>query len=111
MKLLRGEGADPIKSFDKGKYIDKSRIVTDVTGGKRKIGTGEFVKSKIVQKGRADIVCFYKGEMLNLEVKVGRDKQSDAQVAEQARAERNGERYIIIKTVDDFLNVFNKNWK
>ncbi len=49
--------------------------------------------------------------MYNLEVKVGADRQSDAQKVEQARCEKMGEKYVIIKTVDDFLCIFDGQFK
>jgi hypothetical protein len=47
--------------------------------------------------------------MYNFEVKVNKDTQSDLQKKEQARAEANGEIYIIIKTVDDFMTWYEAN--
>lgn len=111
IKMLKDIGADPVKVQDTGKYIDRSRTVTDVLGRKRTIGSGEWVKDKTVKPGRADVRCFFNGKMYNLEVKVGADRLSDAQKKEQVRAATNGEEYVIIKTIDDFLDIYDKNWR
>jgi len=103
IKVLRYEGCDPIKAPDKGRSIDMSKTVKDVTGMVRIIGSRVFVKDERVQVGRADVKCYHRGQMVNFEVKVGSDRQSEAQKAEQQRAESNGEVYLIIKTIDDFI--------
>lgn len=104
VKVMRSLGADPIKADDKGITVDKTEQVTDVMGRQRTIGSVQWVKNTKARPGRADIVVFYKG-MLNLEVKVGNDRQSPDQLREQQRAEQNGEQYIVIKTIDDFLSI------
>jgi hypothetical protein len=103
--VLRNRGADPIKAQDKGRSVDGSKVVTNVLGHERRIGGRIFVKDKNVKPGRADIRVFYGSKMLNLEIKVAHDRMSDAQKQEQQRAEANSERYVIIKTVDDFINL------
>lgn len=101
--ILRNEGADVIDSADKGQKIDTSFTSKDVTGREQFIRQSVFVKSGNVNPGRADRKAFVFGRMVNFEVKVAYDKQSDLQLKEQARAEKNGEVYLIIKTVDDFI--------
>ena len=102
-KVLKSKGADPQKANDAGTYRDNTKIVTDIIGIQRKIGSGNWTKTSNVKPGRADITCFFKGRMLNLEVKVGNDKMSDLQKIEEIRAKNNNEEYIIIKTIEDFL--------
>lgn len=111
LKMLRAKGADPVKVQDSGKYIDNSKTVSDILGILRIIGSGEYVKDATVRPGRADVRCFYNGKMYNLEVKVGADRMSEAQINEQQRATLNGEEYVIIKTIDDFLDIYNENWR
>lgn len=105
VKILRSLGADPIKAPDKGTYRDNSKVVTDVVGFQRKVGSGQWTKNKNVRPGRADIKCYFNSKMHNLEIKVGKDRMSEAQKREQQRAEANGEVYMIIKTIDDFLTL------
>ncbi len=110
VRLLRAKGSDPVKSYDRGKYIG-DKIGVDVIGHKVKLGT-IWAKSNHTRPGRADITCFFGGEMLNIEVKIGKDTQSPDQKKEQLRAESNGEKYVIVKTVDDFLSIMSfSKWK
>lgn len=55
------------------------------------------------RKGIADVRGTYKGRSLNIEVKIGRDKQSDAQIKEMERIRKAGGIYWIVKTFSDFL--------
>lgn len=107
--VLRNEGADVIDAFDKGKSIDTSFTGIDVTGRERHIKQSVFVKSGNVNAGRSDRKAFVFNKMVNFEVKVGYDKLSELQLKEKARAERNGEVFLIIKTVDDFINWYKLN--
>jgi len=108
--LLREYGCDPVKAKDKGRSIDKSIQFTDVIGRTRTIGGRVFVRDKDVKKGRADIKCYIgrgkKRGMYNFEVKALKDRQSEDQKIEQQRAEVNGEHYVIIHTVDEFLRFY-----
>ncbi|MDH5570387.1 MAG: hypothetical protein OEY89_01400 [Gammaproteobacteria bacterium] len=103
IEILKHKGADPQKAPDKGRYIDKTQLVTDSIGRTRKIGGGMYVKQKGVRPGRADVQVFFKGNMWNFEVKVGKDRLSLDQLQERERALTNGERYEVIKTIDDIL--------
>ena len=94
MRLLRDLGASSIKAPDKGIFRD-----------------GKWTPNFGVKRGRADVICFVWGQMYNFEVKVRKDSQKDEQRAEQQRAEANGEKYVIIKTVDDFLRIYKENVK
>jgi hypothetical protein len=110
IRLLRDKGHDPIKAMDKGQRVDNRKRVK-IGNAWRQIGSVEYRKSNHVKKGRADVVCFFNGQYWNMEVKVGRDRMSEAQKQEKERAESKGERYVIIKTVDDFLDIFEPDWK
>ena len=55
------------------------------------------------QKGIADVDAIYKGQAIKIEIKSGRDKQSDHQKAYQQEIERAGGIYIIIRSTDEFL--------
>lgn len=55
-------------------------------------------------KGIADVQLTYRGKTLNLEIKIGKDRQSDVQKDVEARLLRAGGHYAIIKCYEDFLN-------
>ena len=111
MKILKADGYDPIKAPDSGKRIDKRKVVIDVIGRSRIIGSAQWVKDSKVMPGRADIKCFFNGKMYNLEVKVGNDRMSQAQIRERERCAEHGEEYVIIRTVEDFLGLYLTNEK
>ena len=64
-------------------------------------------------KGVADLVGTYKGRSVSVEIKFGKDKQSEQQVIYQKQTEHAGGIYIIARSFDDFLqqirifNIFN----
>lgn len=105
IKVLRFKGCDPHKAPDKGKVIDNREMVTNVLGQKKIIGSKTYVKDQKVRPGRADVGCFFNGSMYNLEVKVGKDRMSYEQIKERERCEANGEKYVVIRMVDDFITI------
>ena len=57
-------------------------------------------------RGSADISAIIKGRSVKIEVKYGKDKQSEAQIKYQERVERAGGIYWIVKNFTDFLNKY-----
>jgi hypothetical protein len=88
-----------------GRYIDDSKIVTDVLGNRKKIGTGKYIKGTGTN-GTADISATFKGKSIKIEIKM-KDKQSEAQKEYQQAIERAGGIYFICHTFDEFLDKFN----
>ena len=84
-----------------GRYIDNSKVVTDVLGNKRKIGSGKYIPSSM-QKGSADLSATIAGQSIKVEIKIGRDKQSDAQKEYQRQVEQAGGVYIIATSFEQF---------
>ena len=81
-------------------------------GKKIDVGTGEIAYKKQLPgkwtpgqgtKGTADISATIRGRSVKIEVKYGRDVQSDAQKQYQEMIEKAGGVYIIAKTFDDFV--------
>jgi len=58
--------------------------------------------------GSADISATIYGRSVKIEVKIGKDRQSEAQKNYQAMIERSGGTYIIAKDFDLFLEWFDK---
>ncbi len=78
-----------------------NRITT--TGTMRKIN-GRMVWTKgNSNKGAADIRILYKGRSFDIEVKIGKDKMSDAQIKEQQRIQVAGGHYFVAKSFPEFL--------
>ena len=101
--ILKDGQAERISSS--GRYIDQSKIITDVLGNKRKIGSGKWIKPNSTN-GTADISAIYKGKTLKIEVKIGQDSQSDAQIEYQKSVESAGGFYFIAKNFQSFFEWF-----
>jgi hypothetical protein len=54
-------------------------------------------------KGTADISATIRGRSVKIEIKYGKDRQSDAQKEYQAAIERAGGVYIIVRDFDSFV--------
>ncbi len=66
------------------------------------------------RRGSADISATINGRSVMLEVKTGRDKPSEYQLAEQARERKAGGIYEFIHTIEEFFEWYNMNvevWK
>jgi len=61
-----------------------------------------------VTAGVPDIIAIRKGQFIGIEVKFGEDKLSQAQIDLGANIEASGGRYIVVKTIDDFLEFWQK---
>jgi hypothetical protein len=97
---MRWDGWEVAKPEDKGRQIIKD-------------GKPLYIKQRSVKSGTADIIAKKAlggvGSLIvNIEVKVGKDTQSEAQKKEEQRALNSGELYYIVKTLDDFFEVNEK---
>ena len=88
-----------------GRIIDGRRTYTDVLGRLRTVGAVTWAKGSM-QRGTADISATVNGKSLKVEVKIGRDRQSEAQRRYQAQVEAAGGVYYIAKTFPGFYNWF-----
>lgn len=85
-----------------GKYIDNRKKVTDILGNTREIGSGKWIKGQGTD-GTADISATIRGRSVKIEIKYGKDRQSEAQKKYQESIEKAGGIYIIVKDFDSFL--------
>ena len=85
-------------------------------GKKIEVGTGEIQYTKELKgkwtpgqgtKGTADISATIRGRSVKIEVKYGKDVQSDAQKQYQEMIERAGGVYILARDFDTFVEWFN----
>lgn len=60
--------------------------------------------------GTADISATIRGRSVKIEVKIGRDRQSDAQKRYQASIEAAGGIYYIARNIDDFMQWYNQTF-
>ena len=89
-----------------GRYIDKSKTVTDTLGFSRRIGSGQWIPTAGI-KGTADISAVIRSRAVKIEVKM-KDKQSPDQVEYQKQVEQSGGLYWLVRSFDEFLNFYNE---
>jgi len=63
---------------------------------------GLWTKSS-VRRGIGDIMAVINGKSVMIEVKIGKDRQSEWQKRTQAEVEASGGVYLVVKTFDDFM--------
>lgn len=88
-----------------GRVIDNRKTYTDVLGRQKTIGTVKRIKTSGLV-GSSDLKLYINGKIVAVEIKVGRDRQSQAQKEYQERMEKAGGIYLIIRDFDSFYNWF-----
>lgn len=86
-----------------GRQLDDRKVVEDCMGFRKTIGSSRWIKGT-GSNGTADISATIKGRSVKIEVKIGADKQSDAQKEYQGSVEAAGGVYIIAKDFESFYN-------
>lgn len=104
---LHGGQAERVNTI--GIPIDKRRQVTDVLGNTRTIGSVEWRPSGST-KGSSDISATIQGRSVKIEVKIGRDRQSEAQRQYQQAVEQAGGLYFIAKDFNSFVAWYHQNF-
>lgn len=104
---LHGGQAERINTT--GVPIDRRREVTDVLGHSRTIGSIEW-RTGGGTKGSADISATIKGRSVKIEVKIGLDRQSEAQKEYQRQVEQAGGLYYIAKDFTSFVEWYHQTF-
>jgi hypothetical protein len=102
---LSGHFAERINTM--GRMIDGRKQVTDVIGRTKTIGSTKYIPTTGT-KGSSDISATINGKSVKIEVKIGSDRQSEAQKVYQERTERSGGIYLIARDFESFYNDYNK---
>ena len=97
---LRGGQAERISTT--GRPIDRRQKYTDAIGMQRVIGSIEWIKGTGTN-GSADISATIAGKSVKIEVKILKDRQSEAQKQYQADIEKAGGIYYIAKDFTSFV--------
>lgn len=92
-----------------GRIKDTRKTFTDVMGNRRTVGRTTFFPGTGTN-GTADISATVNGRSVKIEVKTGRDRQSEAQKIYQQEVERAGGLYVIAKDFTEFLTWYNQNF-
>lgn len=101
---LNGWQAERINCI--GRYQDHSKVVTDITGFSRRIGSVKWLPTS-GQKGTADISATIRGRSVKVEVKM-KDRQSPDQKAYQEAIEQAGGEYWLVRSFDEFMIRYNE---
>ena len=108
---LRLQGMQAERISVTGRQIDQRVTYTDVLGHQRTIGSLKWIKTSGT-RGSADISATIAGKSVKIEVKLGRDKQRQAQSEYQKAIEKAGGLYFIASTFEQFYDwyqmTFNK---
>ena len=99
--IFSGHHAERINTM--GRMIDNRKTYTDVIGRTKTIGSAKYIPTTGT-KGSSDISATIKGRSVKVEVKIGKDRQSQAQKDYQAMIERAGGIYIIARNFDEFYD-------
>lgn len=87
---------------------DANRI--NCQGQVRKINGRMVWTHGATRKGSADVHAIYKGRHISIEIKIGRDKQSEDQIKEAERITRAGGLYFVAKDMPSFLEWWQKHF-
>ena len=85
-----------------GRLVDRSKVVVNCIGQVRRIGSLQWIKGTGTN-GTADISATIAGRSVKIEIKAGRDRQSEAQKEYQRKVESAGGVYLIVRSFDSFL--------
>lgn len=100
---LSGYQAERINTM--GRMLDNRKTYTDVIGRRKTIGSTKYIPTTGT-KGSADISATIAGKSVKIEVKIGKDKQSEHQKAYQEQIEKAGGYYFIAKDFESFFDWF-----
>lgn len=103
---LRGGQAERISTT--GRVVDNRQTYVDVVGFTRTMGSVEWIPSNTT-KGSADIAATVKGRSVKIEVKIGKDRQSEAQKKYQSDIENAGGTYYIARDFTTFVEWYTKS--
>lgn len=101
LDFLRFSGWQAERISVTGRPIDERKTFVDVLGHTRQVGRVRWIPGSM-QPGTADISATVKGKSVKIEVKIGRDRQSEAQRRYQREVESAGGVYIIATSFEQF---------
>jgi len=104
--FLRLSGHQAERINNTGRYLDGSKVVTDVLDRQMKIGSGKWIPGS-GQKGTADVSAVIRGWSVKIEVKM-RDRQSPDQKAYQEAIKQAGGIYLIVNNFEVFMDAYNQ---
>ena len=109
LRFIKYSGYQAERINTMGVFRPAPKII-DVVGRSRTLGSGKWTKGTGT-RGSSDISATIKGRSVKIEVKFGKDKQSDHQKSYQESIEKAGGVYIIAKNMTDFVDWYDKFFK
>jgi hypothetical protein len=106
LDFLKFSGHQAERISSTGRYLDNSKVVTDVLGSKKRIGSGQWIPGSGTI-GTADISATIWSRSIKIEVKMN-DQQSPGQKQYQQEVERAGGKYWLCRTFDEFLDRYHE---
>lgn len=94
-----------------GNFANRINVQGRQIGGFTRTQSGQvfddrkFIKAS-TKKGTEDVDCIFNGVTVKLEIKIGSDRQSEDQKKHEARIKKAGGFYFLIKSIDDYLDIF-----
>ena len=104
---LKGHQAERISCT--GRRIDRTEVVTDCLGHRKRIGSIQWIASSMT-KGTADISATINGKSVKIEIKVGRDRIRPDQEKYKNQVEQAGGIYLIASSFEQFYNWYLENY-
>lgn len=104
---IKRQQAERINST--GRIVDKRMSYTDVVGRRRTTGNYEWVYGTGT-RGTADISAIIGGRSVKIEVKIGFDRQSEAQQRYQEEVEAAGGLYYVARSFEEFRDWYNETF-
>ena len=104
--FLKLSGWQAERISNTGRPIDERKTFIDVTGCQRTIGRVKWIPGSGTN-GTADISATIDGRAVKIEVKIGSDRQSQAQRDYQKAIEQSGGIYFIASSFEQFLDWYN----
>jgi hypothetical protein len=100
--FLRLQGWQAERINNMGRPVDGTKTFVDVVGNVRSVGQVTWIPGS-GSKGTSDISATIAGQSVKIEVKMGRDRQSDEQMQYQWTVEQAGGVYLIARSFEEFL--------
>lgn len=102
LKFFELKGIKAWRQQSGGRFIREQRV-TNVIGQSITTQKGRFIpQGKAGGKGAGDISAIISGKFVSIEVKIGKDRQSEDQKTFQKELENSGGVYFVTKTWNDF---------
>jgi hypothetical protein len=110
IQYIRLKGGQSERISNTGRRIDTRSTFENVLGQSRTIGGSHWIKGTGTN-GSSDISATIAGRSVKIEVKIGRDIQSEVQKSYQKAVEQAGGIYVIASSFAGFYSWYNQAFK